>query len=79
MLKVFEKAGTDVPRAMSEAQSFLAGPSSSWAFKQLSIIYKIIAISMCSAMGHLSLSYLMKRETSKMTKVLLQHQERLNQ
>lgn len=57
-------------------------PPSSWAFKQLSISYESTEsteVSMLSAMGHLSLSNLMKRETSTMTKLLLQDPKRPNQ
>lgn len=42
-------------------------PPPSWAFKHLSISYESTDVSMLSAMSHLSLSNLMKWETSKMT------------
>jgi len=55
------------------------GPSSAGALQQLSIISESTEVPMLSATSHLSISNLMKPGTPKMTKVLLQHQERLNQ
>lgn len=42
-------------------------------------VLKVLKFPCSLAMGHLSLSNLMKRETSKMTKLLLQDPERPNQ